>query len=77
MAEYEYEYILYDIEKLIYIIQEELTLQRQLIRLFMRKTVKNLFVFGTKLGLAFHSKVRFAFKCKCSGYAFKYGLKCI
>ena len=37
MAEYEYECILYDIEKLIYIIQEELTLQRQLIRLFMRK----------------------------------------
>ena len=40
-----------------------------------RKTVKNIFMFGTKLGVAFHSKVRFAFKSKCLGYAFKYGLK--
>ena len=46
--------------ELIYIIQEELTMQWQLIRLFYEENCKNLFMFGTKLGVAFYSKVRFA-----------------
>ena len=58
-----------------YIIQEELTMQRQLIRLFYEENCKKkIFMFGTKLEVAFHSKVQFAFKGKCSRYAFKYGL---